>query len=186
MTTQDQYTIELSRVFEALEQPLGLIDSPERRADIERYLLAARVYVERAVFDLLADALRPVNAATKGSRARLEYDGGALRLLVEDVAEPEDEAAENSAFFAAEGDVEKVTIRLPKELKQMLDELAKRHGRSANSWYMHELGRAAMARRAREMSRHLQAAWAGGPHGPHHPHFGSPAGRHGEDYDGTD
>src|SRR4051794_28335826 len=55
MTAQrHQADINLDPVFEALERPLALIDSPERRDEMQRFAAASRGYQERAIFDLLS------------------------------------------------------------------------------------------------------------------------------------
>jgi hypothetical protein len=150
--------LELTPLFVALEQPLALLDAPERRRDVETYLGAARVHLERAVFDLLSAAVAAVNEAGTGVRARLEYEAGTPVLVVETAAgaqagmgpEPEADAdAEAGSFFAFEGDMERVTIRLPRELKELIDNAAGRAALSANSWYLRELARTV----AREMRR---------------------------------
>ena len=131
--------IDLAKVFEALDRPLGLVDSPERRGDIQRYLESARVHLERAVFDLLSEAVSAVNEAGGGLKARLEYRGGVLDLVVEAVGEegsPEPERA-----FSIEGDMEKVTIRIPAELRDLINQAANVRGVSMNAWYVRELAR---------------------------------------------
>ncbi|HWO73241.1 MAG TPA: Arc family DNA-binding protein [Dehalococcoidia bacterium] len=160
MTQADdrQHAIDLDSIFAALAEPLALIDSPERRAEVERYLQAARVHLERAVFVLLSQLVDAVNAAG-GRKARLQYEGGRLRLAFDAAAQAEPDAPEADAFFSVEGDMEKVTIRLPKELKELIDQAATHAGRSANSWYIRELARA-IARHARGFQRH---GWPGGP-----------------------
>jgi hypothetical protein len=51
-----------------------------------------------------------------------------------------------------DSDLEKVTLRLPKELKELIDMAAGRHGISANNWYVRELSRT-IARHVRESLR---------------------------------
>ena len=40
------------------------------------------------------------------------------------------------------GRMEKVTVRLPEDLKDLIDRLARQEGFSANNWYIRELARA--------------------------------------------
>jgi hypothetical protein len=158
-----QREINLNSVFEALERPLGLIDNPERRNDIQRYVDAARVHLERAMFDVLSEMASAVNEAGAGARARLEYQGGKLFLVVEGGAE-EETGGEAERLFSVEGDVEKVTIRIPSELKDLISQAANLRGMSVNNWYVRELGRTISrqvrdelrdeARRARREERH--------------------------------
>jgi hypothetical protein len=148
---RQQKEIDLTAVFQALERPLALIDSPERRADMERFIEAARVHLERAIFDVLSEVTAAVNDAGAGARARLEYQSGKLYLVVEAQGE-EETATETDAVFSVEGDVEKVTIRLPSELKDLISEAANLRGVSANTWYVRELART-ISRQVREQAR---------------------------------
>ncbi len=151
MTQADgqQREIRLDSVFDALRQPLGLIDNPDRRADIERYVESARIFLERAMFDVISDAVAAFNEAG-GGRARLEYRGGTLYLVVEPTAE--ESAGEPEATFNIEGDMEKVTIRIPRELKDLIDRAAGGRGVSINSWYIRELARV-ISRQVRDQAR---------------------------------
>ena len=163
---QQEHPLDLSAVFEALDRPLALIDSPERRAEIERYLQTARIHLERAILDLIAGVLQAVNAANGGVRVRLQYEAGAPSIVVE--AAEAGAANEQEPVFTVEGDVEKVTIRLPKELKELIDQAASLGGRSANAWYIRELGRSVSrfvrdeARREDDQRRHGRRGWRPG------------------------
>jgi predicted HicB family RNase H-like nuclease len=137
---RQQRELNLNSVFEALERPLGLIDNPDRRADMQRYVEAARTHLERAIFDVLSDMATAVNEAGAGARARLEYQGGKLYLVVEGAPE-EEPAPDAERLFSVEGDVEKVTIRLPSELKDLISQAANLKGVSVNNWYVRELAR---------------------------------------------
>ncbi|HXH23508.1 MAG TPA: toxin-antitoxin system HicB family antitoxin [Dehalococcoidia bacterium] len=137
---RQQREIDLSAVFQALERPLALIDSPERRADMQRYVEAARIHLERAIFDILSDVATTVSEAGVGASVRLEYQGGKLYLVVEGASEAE-AGPETERLFSAEGDIEKVTIRLPAELKELIAQAANLRGMSVNTWYVRELAR---------------------------------------------
>lgn len=151
---RQQKEIDLKSVFAALEGPLGLIDSPERRADMQRFVEAARIHLERAIFDVLSDVTTAVNEAGTGARARLEYQAGKLYLVVEPAPEPE-AGPEAEPLFSVEGDVEKVTIRLPSELKDLISQAANLRGMSINTWYVRELART-ISRQVREQVREQQ------------------------------
>jgi plasmid stabilization system protein ParE len=64
------------------------------------------------------------------------------------------EAAQDSepAPTYDDSDLEKVTLRLPKELKELIDMAAGRYGISANNWYVRELSRT-IARQVHESLR---------------------------------
>ena len=128
----------LSSLLEGLEQPLAFIESEERRNEIKTYLSGARVYVERAMYDFLASTAASVDGNEAELKAHVEYRPEGPLLVIELTEEPE-AAADEAPFI--EGDLEKVTIRLPGELKEAIDRLADAERISANSVYIRELGR---------------------------------------------
>jgi hypothetical protein len=134
--------LDMQPVFRALVTPLGLIDSPERRQDIERYFDAARVHLERAIFDLLDTTLRAVNEVSPDTNFSLQYDAGTPVLVADAKASDDSSEPDAEPTFSMDGDLEKVTIRLPKELKHLVDNAATMSGRSANSWYIRNLAHA--------------------------------------------
>jgi hypothetical protein len=71
-------------------------------------------------------------------RIRLAYRPGGLALEVEEKVGDGDEAR----WTSLEGDVEKITIRIPAELKDLATQAAQRAGTSANSWFVKALARA--------------------------------------------
>jgi hypothetical protein len=110
----------------------------------------ARFAVERSLFDAFSQVASVVNDSNGNLRARLEYLNGNLDFVVEPAeSEPQDDSAARTAFV--EGDPEKVTIRIPKELKDLIDRAASFQGLSANSWYIRELSRT-IARVARDQA----------------------------------
>jgi predicted HicB family RNase H-like nuclease len=136
MTSERRTSIDFSPLRAGLEQPLQLISDPERRRELEAYIGAALPHVERAAFDVLSQAVTEFNDANPDSQARLEYGDGGLHLTLA----PAREAAEPETSFE-DGDFDRVTLRLPKELKKLIDHAAGRHGMSANNWYVRELSR---------------------------------------------
>ncbi|HLF80113.1 MAG TPA: hypothetical protein VJB57_21745 [Dehalococcoidia bacterium] len=138
MTSGTQQTeLNLDGVFSALRKPLDLVDSPDRRADFERFIDAARVHQERAIFDLLDQVATVVNEAGTNAHVKLEYQAGRLNLAVQTA-----EAEESGPVFSSEDAVERVTIRLPAELKTSIDAAAVASGTSINTWYVRTLARA--------------------------------------------
>jgi predicted DNA binding CopG/RHH family protein len=150
MPAQRQQTlINLEAVFEALERPLALVEDEQRRASFQRYLVSVRIHLERSILDLLAGAVQAVNEAEANVRARLEYQAGTLHLVVEPAEE--EAAADQDRLFNIDDEVEKVTIRLPSELKDLISQAASSRGVSINSWYIRELANA-----VRNISRELR------------------------------
>ena len=139
--------IDLASLFESLRGPLDLIDNPERRADLERLLQVAKPSLDRAAFQMLSSIAREISGSDAGLKARIELQPDGARLVLELAADaPED----CGSFF--EGDLERVTLRLPAELKEMIDRLANLQGDSANSVYIRELART-ISRNARDRVR---------------------------------
>jgi len=136
--TQSQHTIQTDEVFEALQRPLALIDDPQRREDMQRFIDAARIHQERAVFDLISDIVARVNEASGDTRVRLEYQARQFHLTV-DASQPAEDTGD--PLMRMDGDLDKVTIRLPRALKDLIDRVAADRGVSLNSWYVRTLAR---------------------------------------------
>ena len=127
-------------VFDALKQPLTLIESDERRRGIETYIEAARTPLERAVYDLMSQMAQAIDEKVSAHyRVRLGYQPGGL--LVE-IDEKPGGTSEDAQWSTAEGDVEKITIRIPAELKDLAQQAASKAGTSANTWFIKALARA--------------------------------------------
>jgi len=127
-------------VFDALKQPLALVESDERRRAIEAYIEAARVPLERAVHDLLSELARTVDARVGDHyRIRLAYSPEGLTVEVDERVQQQ---GEETGWATMEGDVEKITIRIPAELKDLATQAAARAGTSANTWFIKALARA--------------------------------------------
>jgi hypothetical protein len=127
-------------VFDALKQPLALIESDERRRAIETYVEAARTPLERAVFDLMSQMAQAIDAKVSPHyRVRLGYAPGGLTVEVDENAGA---AGDEAQWSALEGDVEKITIRIPAELKDLAQQAASKAGTSANTWFIKALARA--------------------------------------------
>ena len=127
-------------LFDALKQPLALIESDERRRVIETYLEAARTPLERAMHDLLSELATAVDEKVSAHyRVRLSYRPGGLQVEVD---EKTGGSGEDARFSTMEGDVEKITIRIPAELKDLAQQAAAKGGTSANTWFVKALARA--------------------------------------------
>ncbi len=127
-------------IFDALKQPLTLIESDERRRGIETYIEAARLPLERAVYDLMSQLAHAVDErVAERYRVRLAYHPDGLALEVEEKVQ---NGGEETQWAAMEGDVEKITIRIPAELKDLATQAAQRAGTSANTWFIKALARA--------------------------------------------
>ena len=133
-------------IFQALKSPLAVVDSPERRTQLEDYVEAARLPLERSVFDLLSNFAEAVDSEVSSHyQVTLSYRPGVLDLQVR-ASEPAEQPEET--WSLAEGEVEKITLRIPAELKDLASEAAAKSGLSVNSWFVRVLARA--LRRAEE------------------------------------
>ncbi len=156
-------------VIDAIKQPLALIDDDQRRRQAEAFIEAARLHVERAVFDLMSQLAQAVDERVGDHyRVRLAYRPGALALDVEEKVQD----GEAARWTTLEGDVEKITIRIPAELKDLAQQAAARAGTSANSWFVKALARAIRSsepssqpqgwREERGRRRNRISGWVGG------------------------
>ena len=127
-------------IFQALKSPLAVVDSPERRTQLEDYVDAARLPLERSVFDLLSQFAEAVDTEVSSHyQVTLSYRPGVLDLQVR-ASEPAEQPEET--WSLAEGEVEKITLRIPAELKDLASEAAAKSGLSVNSWFVRVLARA--------------------------------------------
>lgn len=126
-------------IFDALRTPLGLVDDPERRRQLEAYIEAARPPLERAVHDLIGQFVDHANDKCHAHyELALSYRQGALDLEIR-AREPSEPDEEPWAFV--EGDVEKITLRIPAELKDLAMDAASRASLSGNAWFVRMLAR---------------------------------------------
>jgi hypothetical protein len=162
-------------VFEALKSPLNLVEDQEKRQAFERYVEAARYPLERAVFDLLSALVSAVDGQVQERyRLRLSYQPGALLLDVEPVPQPEGATTEMPEWTSAsDGETEKITIRIPAELKDLATQAASSAGLSANSWFVRALARS--LRSMDDVPRPPRGPWPQPPEPPRPPQQGRQA-----------
>jgi hypothetical protein len=128
-------------IFQTLKGLLRVIDNDEKRKQIESYIDAAQAPVEKAMFDMLSHFAEAVDGQVSAHyRVNLSYKPGVLDLDVRATEPGEDEVEALTSM--AEGDVEKITIRIPAELRELAQEAAARAGLSVNAWYVRMLARA--------------------------------------------
>lgn len=158
--------LRLEPIFDALKQPLALVENDERRRAIESYLEAARPPVERAVYDVVSQLVDAVDERVgERFRVRLAYRPQGLAVEVD---EKTNGGGEEASWASLEGDVEKITIRIPAELKDLATQAAQRAGTSANTWFIK-----ALARALRNMDAAQQAPPPEPPRRPRGPAHGS-------------
>ena len=90
---------------------------------------------ERSLVSVLSEVAARVNASQTQVEARVQFDNETAEWVLEP---REVDPAQEAAWFAS-GDQEKVTIRIPSELKELINRAAARSGLSLNSWYVRML-----------------------------------------------
>lgn len=150
-------------IFEAFDAALDLVENEEQRARVRRILDASRDSVQRAVHDIVGGVVHEVNDTAAGSlRADLIYgpDGLELNVTTPDPAEPRDaDAAVEIDFDASE--IERLTLRLPAELKEIAASAAEGAGVSLNTWLTRLVTQEAGRTRRRERGRHRRGDGGG-------------------------
>ena len=127
-------------IYEALRSLLGIVDSPERRKQVEDYIEAARLPLDSSVSELLSRFVEAVNEdVSEHYEVTLVHRPGVLNL---EVRKQEASESHEETWSLAEGEVEKITLRIPAELKELATEAAAKAGLSVNSWFVRVLARA--------------------------------------------
>ena len=164
--------IEVGPVIEAFDSTLQLIQDDAERERFQRVLEASRDSVRTAVHDIVRQAVDEVNEAADGAvRVALNYGADGLDLTVETPA-PEESVDDDATLHISfdDSEVERLTLRLPAELKELAAQHADSSGVSLNTWLTrlvsHEAGRRARGERRRgrrrQGSRQSMKGWIGG------------------------
>lgn len=131
------------RLYEALKTPLGLVEDGDRRAAMERYVDAARLPLDIAVYQLVSDMVSTVDdQLAPTTRTHVTYKDGALHLTIERREVEEPITLAEAEWTRPDGEMEKITIRLPGELKNLVTQAAAGSGLSVNSWLIRALAHA--------------------------------------------
>ncbi len=164
--------IEVGSVFEAFDAALLLIQDEDERERFERVVAASGDSVRNAVHDIVRHVVDEVNDAADGAIVvSLAYGADGLDLAV-DTPTPEESSDDERvvAFTFDDGEVERLTLRLPAELKEMAARHADSSGVSLNTWLTrlvsHEAGRRERGeqrrgRRRRRGSGQSMKGWIG-------------------------
>jgi hypothetical protein len=127
------------RIFESLQQPLTLVEEG-RRDEFSRYVESARYPLERAVFDLLAAFAEDVDQQIAAHyHLALAYRPGAVEPRVEQRGPSTQQASDEAELLAGDGETEKITIRIPAPLKDLVTQAAAEAGVSVNTWIIRVL-----------------------------------------------
>jgi len=129
-------------VLDAFDAALELVEDEEQQQRLQRVIVASRASVERATQDLLAGVLEEVNSELGGrARVDLRYTASGISVSVETNGSAAPEGGEDEAWLFGDSELEKVTLRLPVELKDRASSAAKEAGLSANAWFTRLLAR---------------------------------------------
>lgn len=126
-------------IFQAFDGALALVEDEAQRERFARVLAASRPAVERAAYDLVGEVVREINEALGDDTCvDLAYEPGGV--VVSAARAEHDELADT---LAASGDeVERLTLRLPSELKKKATGVAAEAAVSLNTWIVRSLARA--------------------------------------------
>lgn len=128
-------------VLEAFDAALELVEDEEQQQRLQRVIQASRASVERATQDLVASVVDEVNSDLGGrAHVDLRYTAHGLDLSVVANA-PAGDGEDDEAWQYADSEVEKVTLRVPVELKDRASRAAKESGISVNAWFIRLLAR---------------------------------------------
>lgn len=158
-------------IFKAFDAALELVEDEDQRRRVRLILDASRDSVQRAVHDIVGEVAAEVNSVAGGSvRADLVYgpDGLELQVSTPDPTESSEAAPDIEIDFDA-SEIERLTLRLPAELKEIAASAAEGAGVSLNTWLTRLVSQEAGRSRRRERGRHRRGdggqslrGWIGG------------------------
>ncbi len=145
--------IRVDPVMEAFDDALKLVEDEAQRERFRRVVSAARTSVERSVHDLIAEVVADLDEALRGYvQVDLRYQASGLSVEVN--PRPAAELAEEEETSLA-GEFERLTLRLPSELKDRATAAAAEAGLSLNSWLVRTVARS-LTQSLRESARSLE------------------------------
>ena len=131
--------IRVDPVLEAFDDALKLVEDEAQRERFRRVVSAARTSVERSVHDLIAEVVADLDEALRGYvQVDLRYQASGLSVEVN--PRPAAELAEEEETSLA-GELDRLTLRLPSELKDRATAAAAEAGLSLNSWLVRTVAR---------------------------------------------
>ncbi len=144
--------IRIEAILEAFDGALGLVEDEQQRDRFSRVLSASSASVERAVDDLIAEVTGEINEAL-GDDVRVDLTYGSDGITVDVTQAPSDDDDPDETLSLSEGEVEKLTLRLPAELKDRATGAAAEAGHSLNAWIVRVLARELAGDRRRRRGR---------------------------------
>lgn len=126
--------IEIGPILEAFDDALALIEDGEQRARLQRVLRAAAPAVERAAASMVRAIAAEVNEVSGGAvHAEVVHGAEGPELRVEALSPMEPSSTAPDLEFDA-SEIERLTLRLPSELKEVAAIAAEQAGVSLNAW----------------------------------------------------
>ena len=139
---------DLRKIVEAQKKALALVENPEKREALERFLESSGPLAESAARDALHELVEEINTQLAPHvRVRLVQEGS--RVVPEAVSLGEDIGRGRAVVIDGDS-ISKVLLRMPSEVKSMAADAAQRAGTSLNSWTVAVLERALVNLRERQ------------------------------------
>ena len=139
---------DLRKILAAQKKALDLVENPEKREALERFLESSGPLVESATRDALHQLVEEMNSQlAPHARVRLVQEGS---QLLPEVVYLADDISKGRTVVIDGDSISKVLIRMPSEVKSRTAEAAKRAGTSLNSWTVAVLDRAVVNLRERQ------------------------------------
>jgi hypothetical protein len=138
--------IEIDGVFEAFDAALQLLPDEAQRDTVRRVLSVSRDSVQRAVHEVVSQVADEVNESSGGALHVTLHDvPGALDLEVNTTPLSAPPGEETADLFE-DSEIERLTLRLPAELKDIAALAAEQAGVSLNTWLTRLVSREAVPR----------------------------------------
>ena len=131
---------DLHRIVDAQKKALALVENPEKREALERFLESSGPLVESATREALHELVEEMNTQlAPHARVRLVQEGS---KVLPEVVYLADDISRGRTVVIDSDSISKVLVRMPSEVKTMATEAAHRAGTSLNKWTVAVLDRA--------------------------------------------
>ena len=132
--------IDLRKIVDSQKKALALVEDPEKREALERFLESSGPLVEAAARDAIHELIEEMNdQLAPHSRIRLVQEGS--KVLPEVVFLADDIGRRRTVVIDGDS-ISKVLVRMPSEVKTKAAEAAQKAGTSLNGWTVSVLERA--------------------------------------------
>ncbi len=124
--------IDLRKIVDSQKKALALVEDPEKREALERFLESSGPLVEAAARDAIHELIEEMNdQLAPHSRIRLVQEGS--KVLPEVVFLADDIGRRRTVVIDGDS-ISKVLVRMPSEVKTKAAEAAQKAGTSLNGW----------------------------------------------------